>query len=153
MKRMIDDKLIKQVDSVIDNNGDLEASKLNRKLYYHPISLYRNAGDHSTDYAFSIIILDNNSAAYTKDTLIAWIKSLYDSVGAGNTIINCSGTYKGLSSVAYWYVQKPSSDYEILFIGFDTSNDYSQSISVNVETFINDASILKDGVNEIYPNV
>lgn len=140
MKRMIDDKLIKQVDDVIDNNGDLEAGKLNRKLYYHPIYFY---GDSPVAYVLQCAIIDTNPTAYTKTTFKQKLKDLLDNGALINTngCCNIEGT---------WYpayiISKEESTYRVYVVTASAFNTY---YTIDFDSIAD----IVDGVNEIYPNV
>lgn len=116
---------------------------LNKKLYYHPISIVNEAGEGQYECRLQCAIIDNTATAYTGGTLFFdKIKELMDT----GALINVNG-YVKIESTLYpvYMFQKVSDIYRIYYYSS------SERSSTNI-TFIS-ASAVSDGVNEIYPNL
>lgn len=141
MKRMIDSELIEKIDKVIDDSGNLEAGKLNRKLYYHPI--FMDGTLNSKAYRLTLAILDNNGTAYNATTGNQKIISLLDS----GALIQCNGLVIDENDVVNtpYLLYKESGSYYIL-AHTETSAALFNYFAIVINNFT-------DGVNEIYPNI
>lgn len=150
MKRMIDSELIKKIAEVIDNNGALEASKLNKKLYCHPI----NIGISNTKYNgyIACLIFNNDPTPFTIDTFKEWLDNLYTKVGDTIRVILTGGIYNITSTTfsTACYLYKSANSYGI--IGMKTDGGGTDNAENTFTTLFGSSPTFNDGVNEIYPN-
>ena len=146
MKRMIDEKLINEINSKLTDgfSGDNASTK---KIYYHPVSSFGTTAGH--EYAISMSILNNDPTPFTDVTFIAWLKNLIDTIENNVAVINISGGYESCTSCAYMYCNKSGGTYNAIFIGFDKDGNYTQLATILVDNIFNYSAAFRDGVNAI----
>lgn len=133
--------IIDTVDEVVDSNGDLEAGKLNRKLYYHPIYFYTRDENNQNLLLGCIAILDNNSTPYTEAGLKTKLENLMDN----GALINFNGVVRASSEDTF-------SGGIMLYKSGDNYVCLNANI-INITIDLSKIRSVTDGVNEIYPNV
>ena len=137
MRRMFSLKQLEDISKKVIESGLVDNAK---PIYYHPISISSEAVDGENESRIQLLILDNNSTAYTKTTLIAKLQSLMD-LGA---LINVNGYVKYESTLYPVYMFLKSSDnYNVYF--HSTTGRYN----VNINTILGSSASITDGVNKI----
>lgn len=144
MRRMIPTKQIDFIKSIETADGKIDSSKLDKKLYYHPIYLYQRDELEGNILIGTITILDNNPTAYTTSTLAAKLKELMDA----GAYIAFSGGFRATSNDDFndgIIMLKEGASYQVVGISSDRSTAVSQTIDIDNLTAVS------DGVNQIYP--
>lgn len=111
-----------------------------KPLYFHPISIYS-----SGSWILSLFIINNNPTAFTKETFLAYIKSL--------TIARfiCSGAYHTetyyLSPAYVFYKENDPHSY---LVGIDNlgNNHHDTDNEINFDNIVTNSTFY-DGVNKI----
>ena len=115
-----------------------------KPIYYHPIAIVSETTDNTNVSRLQLVILDNQSTAYTKTTLIAKLHDLMDN----GALININGYFFDNANVLNngYMIQKVSGDYRVY------GNSTSDRNYISLTRVLNESelsSVITDGVNRI----
>ena len=154
MRRMIPQSLIDWIKSIRKSDNKIDSSKLDKKLYIHPINI-NVANDNSQGGRYTLFIFNNDSSPInTVEKLSSFITDLYSQVGETLRILMNGGKYDSDNSrtlICNFLGYSASGGTGTFYLsGVDTSGYNRVLTSTTLEGVLGTIIQINDGVNQIF---